>query len=220
MPRFDALTPIHKAVRAMVYAGGGALQTADFADEQLAVKAAADLGPVLDLMHDHHATEEKYFFPELEPFEPELVGDMLGQHQEVVRLLEVTTEARAAVAGAEREARIAAGVDLNRRFNELVAFYFEHLAREEATVLPATWRHLDDDRLMAIQGRIVAESQPDTLFQWLAWMFKGLNRMELVGLLSGAKMGMPPEALEAVRGLGASSLEPAAWQVVREQAGL
>jgi len=41
-----------------------------------------------------------------------------------------------------------------------------------------------------------------------------------VGLLSGAKVGMAPETLEAVRGFGASSMEPARWEVVREQAGL
>jgi hypothetical protein len=220
MPRFDSLTPIHKAVRALVYAGGGALQTADFADDEAATKAAADLEPVLHLMHDHHHTEEKYFFPVLQPFEPELVGDMLLQHEAVVRLLDTTSEARGLVAVTDGDERVQAGTDLNRRYNELVAYYLEHLAQEEARVLPAMWRHLDDGRLMGVQGSIIAESDPDTLFQWLGWMFRGLNRMELVGLLSGAKLGMPPEALEAVRALGAASLEPAVWQVVREQAGL
>ena len=87
-------------------------------------------------------------------------------------------------------------------------------------MLPATWRHFDDAQLMAIQGTIIAEMDPGELFQWLGWMFKGLNRAELVGMLRGAKVGMPPEALEAVRGLGAANMQPAAWQVVREQAGL
>ena len=87
-------------------------------------------------------------------------------------------------------------------------------------MLPATWEHFDDAQLMAIQGAIIAEMDPDVLFQWLGWMFKGLNRAELVGMLRGAKAGMPPEALDAVRELGAASMEPAAWQAVREQAGL
>ena len=56
--------------------------------------------------------------------------------------------------------------------------------------------------------------------QSLEWMFKGLNRTELVGLLSGAKATMPPPALDAVRRMGARSMDPAAWAVVREQAGL
>ena len=52
-------------------------------------------------------------------------------------------------------------------------------------------------------------------------MFKELNRAELVGMLRGAKAGMPPEALEAVRGLGAATTGggvPADWGA--EQAGL
>ena len=220
MPRFDTLTSIHKAIRAMVYEKGGALQTTDFADRQEAARAAADLETVLFLLHDHHTTEEKFVFPKLRPFEEQLVDAMLAQHQEVVRLLDITEEARMLVTAVDAEDRVAAGADLNRRFNELIAFYFDHLAREEVEVLPATWRHFDDGELMAIQGAIVGEAEPGVAFQWLAWMFKGLSRPELVGLLSGAKMAMPPEALEAVRGLGAASLEPAAWKAVREQSGL
>lgn len=220
MPRFDSLTPIHKAVRALVYAGGGALQTADFAEAETATRAAADLAPVLHLMHDHHATEEKYFFPELLPYEPGLVGEMLAQHETVVRLLDAADGARTAIAAAGDEGRVQAGGVLNRRFNELVAFYLQHLADEEDRVLPAMWEHLDDQRLMAIQGRIIAEYDPQTMFQWLGWMFRGLNRAELVGLLGGMKGGMPPEALEAVKKLGASSMDPARWEVVVREAGL
>jgi hypothetical protein len=220
MPRFDTLTPIHKALRALVYEVGGDLQTTDFADELEAAGAAADLELALRLMRDHHTTEEVYFYPKLQPLEAQLVAAMLEQHGDVERLLDVADTARRQVRAPDAEARIPAGVDLNCRFNELVAFYFEHLAQEEAKVLPATWRHFDDAQLMAIQGTIIAEMDPDELFQWLGWMFKGLNRAELVGMLRGAKVGMPPEALEAVHGLGAATMEPAAWQVVREQAGL
>ena len=220
MPRFDTLTPIHKALRALVYEVGGDLQTTDFADELEAAGAAADLELALHLMRDHHTTEEVYFYPKLQPLEEQLVAAMLEQHGNVEQLLDVADEARSQVRAPDAEVRVKAGADLNCRFNELVAFYFEHLAEEEARVLPATWEHFDDAQLMAIQGTIIAEMDPDVLFQWLAWMFKGLNRPELVGMLRGAGAGMPPEALDAVRELGAASMEPAAWQVVREQAGL
>lgn len=220
MPRFDTLTPIHKALRALVYEVGGDLQTADFADEMEAAGAAADLELALHLMRDHHTTEEVYVYPKLQPLEEQLVASMLEQHGNVERLLDVADAARRQTRAGDAEDRIRAGADVNCRFNELVAFYFEHLAQEEAKVLPATWRHFDDAQLMAIQGAIIAEMDPDQLFQWLGWMFKGLNRVELVGMLRGAKAGMPPEALEAVRGLGAATMEPAAWQMVRDQAGL
>jgi hypothetical protein len=201
MQRFDTLTPIHKALRALVYEVGGDLQTADFDDELEAAGTAADLELALRLMRDHHTTEEVYFYPKLQPFEAQLVATMLEQHENVVQLLDVTEEARGQLRAAGAEGRTDAGADLNRRFNELVAVYFEHLAEEESEVLPATWRHFDDTQLMAIQGAIIAEMDPDALFQWLGWMFKGLNRAELVGILRGAKAGMPSEALDAVRRL-------------------
>jgi hypothetical protein len=172
-------------------------------------------------MHEHHATEEKLYFPELMPFEPGLVGEMLLQHEEAVRLLDAARETCGLVdAAADEEERVVAGADLNRRFNELVAFYLEHLTDEEARVLPAMWRHLDDARLTAVQERITAEADPDELFQWLGWMFRGLNRSELVGLLSGMKTSTPPEALQAVKALGAASMESARWELVCRQAGL
>ena len=90
-------------------------------------------------------------------------------------------------------------------------------------MLPATWRHFDDGELMAIQGsdRRRRCRARRSCSSGSAWMFKGLNRARAGGTCcSGARVGMPPEALDAVRELGAASMEPAAWQAVREQAGL
>ena len=89
MPRFDALTPVHKALRALIYEVGGDLQTTDFADELEAAGAAADLELALHLMRDHHTTEEVYFYPKLQPLEEELVAAMLEQHGNVEQLLDV-----------------------------------------------------------------------------------------------------------------------------------
>ena len=57
---------------------------------------------------------------------------------------------------------LGAGDDLNRRYNELTALFLEHLAHEEATLLPATWKHFDDAQLVAIQGAIIAPSRRRT----------------------------------------------------------
>ena len=220
MPRFDLFTSIHKAIRAMVYETGHALQTADFADEASAASAVDRLEPALVLLAEHHETEEQFVFPEVEPFKPGLVGELQAQHQEVERLLGVVQGAVDAATSADPGTRVGAGVDLNRRYNELAAFYLQHLAHEEVTILPATWEHFDDDELIAIQGSIMASRSPEHLMQTLGWMLKGLNRMELVGVLSGAKATMPPAALDAVTRLGSASMDLAAWELVRRQAGL
>ena len=103
MPRFDLFTSIHKAIRAMVYETGSRLQTTDFADEAAAARVVDGLEPVLTLLEEHHETEEQFVFPRVEPFEPQLVGELRAQHQEVERLLGMVRDAlgatRTAVAG-------------------------------------------------------------------------------------------------------------------------
>ncbi len=220
MPRFDLFTSIHKALRAMIYETGGALQTADFADKRSAQGAVDALAPVLGQMRHHHDLEEEHVFPRVRPFEEEMIDDLQAQHEQVERLLGIAAVAADETSSADSTARAGAGVDLNRRYNELTALFLEHLAHEEAILLPATWKHFDDAQLVAIQSAIIAAQQPEDLMQSLQWMSKGLNRLELVDLLGAAKGTMPPPALDAVRQLGAASMEPAAWEVVREQADL
>jgi hypothetical protein len=220
MPRFDLFTTIHKALRAMVYETGGALQTTDFTDEPSAVRAVDGLAPVLTALEEHHVIEERFVFPRVEPFEPRIVEDLQAQHREVDRLLGSARAALSPVDTDDAGARAGAGVDLNRRFNELAAFYLQHLAHEEVTILPATWEHFDDAELAAIQGAIMSTMPPEELMRSLAWMFRGLNRAELVGILGGAKATLPPAALDAVRALGQETMGGEAWEIVRRQAGL
>jgi hypothetical protein len=220
MPRFDLFTSIHKALRAMIYDTGSALQTADFADEAGARRAFEAVQPALGQMQHHHDLEEVHVFPMVRPFEAEMIDDLQAQHDQVERLLGVAADAAEETDSTDAAARVGAGVDLNRRYNELTALFLEHLAHEEATLLPATWRHFDDAQLVAVQGAIMGAQRPEDLMQTLRWMFKGLNRPELVEILGAAKATMPPPALDAVRELGAANMEPTAWAVVREQSGL
>jgi hypothetical protein len=220
MPRFDLFTSIHKALRAMIYETGGALQTADFADGQSAGRAVETLRPALGQMQHHHDLEEEHVFPRVRPYEEQMIDDLQAQHDHVERLLGAAAASADAVSSGDPATRPGAGIELNRRYNELVALFLDHLAHEEDTLLPATWKHFDDAQLVAVQAAIISSQQPEDLMQTLHWMFRGLNRPELVGMLSAAGATMPPPALAAIRELGAASMEPAAWQVVREQSGL
>ena len=188
MPRFDLFTSIHKALRAMIYETGGVLQTADFADEQSARRAVEPLKPVLTHLQQHHDLEEEFVFPKVRPFEAAIVDDLQAQHDQVERLLGTAAVAVDAATSADSAARGGAGVDLNRRYNELTALFLEHLAHEEATLLPATWKHFDDTQLVAIQAAIIQAQRPEDLMETLRWMFKGLNRPELVEI-AGRRQG-------------------------------
>jgi hypothetical protein len=220
MPRADLFTSIHKAIRALVCHTVGVLQRADFADAGEARGAAAELEKALLLLRDHHDTEERYIFPEVRPFEPQIVDALEADHREIERLLGVAEEALAAAGAAGDASRADAGVALNRRFNELAAFYLEHLAREETTILPATWEHFTDEALGAIQAAIMQGLPPDEVVAWLTWMVRALNRAELVGMLGGAKATMPPPAFAHVKAVAEANMDAGLWRAVSEQAGL
>ena len=166
-------------------------------------------------MREHHDTEEEFVFPEVSRFDEALVDELQSQHRTIETLLAIAGDAVAAVEAADATSRPEAGDELNRRFNELVAFYLEHLAHEEVTILPATWEHFSDAELGAIQSAIMASLRPQLALDWLSWMFRGLNRQELVGMLSGAKASMPAPALEGIKDLGAANLQPERWAAVR-----
>ncbi|NLE22297.1 MAG: hypothetical protein GX624_05915 [Actinobacteria bacterium] len=220
MSRPDLFTAIHKAIRAMVYDAGGRLQTADFADDRAATTTTADLIPVLSLLREHHHTEEEIVFPQVRPFDETLIDGLEAQHETIETLLTIAGDAVSATETAEPASRPDAGAELNKRFNELAAFYLEHLAHEEQTIVPVMWEHFTDEGLAAIQKAIMASAKPQLVLDWLGWMFRGLNRQELVSMLSDAKASLPEPALEGIRDLGAANLEPERWAVIREQAGL
>ena len=94
MPRADFLTPIHKALRSMIYELGKELQTTDFTDEPATEAmvsrlkqdlASASSACVICLLHEHAGLEDQYVFRDVRAFEPKMVDTLLAEHREVVR---------------------------------------------------------------------------------------------------------------------------------------
>ncbi|MGI0078028.1 MAG: hypothetical protein ACRECH_00185 [Nitrososphaerales archaeon] len=95
MQRVNIFTPIHKAVRSVIYKLGRELQTVDFSDER-ATKGIADMMEhdlslatstcILCLLHEH-AGNDRYMFPRVSRFEPEMVETLIQEHGEVVTRL-------------------------------------------------------------------------------------------------------------------------------------
>ena len=218
MSRVDLFTPIHKAIRAVVYDAGLCLQRADPDD---AGRPALDrLGHALGLLAEHHEHEERAIFPNVRSFEPEMIAELEAQHQEVHRRIAVTREALAAARAAAAGELAAACTRLDRRYNELTANYLTHLAHEEVTVLPATQEHFDDAQLAAMQGDIVSGMPTDRYCEWLRWMLPALNRRELTGMFAGMKASAPPATLDTMKKLATEVLEPQRWAAVSRAAGL
>jgi len=214
----------------MIYELGKELQTADFTDERSTERVTAKLKMDLSsasstcivcLLHEHHVNEDDYVFPDVRTYEPELIDTLLAEHREIVRkIAEVWKIADALKLLRDREERIEMGDKLNRASNDLFAYYLTHLNGEEATLIPAMWKHYTDEQLVAMRTKIEKNIPPEVFAEWMRWVLPSLNINELTGMFMGLKKGAPPPVLEHMSQLAEKSLNEDRWAAVKARAAL
>jgi hypothetical protein len=214
----------------MIYELGRELQTLDFTDEHATESMIAKLNQDLSsasstcivcLLHEHHVHEDDYVFPDLRTYEPELIDTLLAEHREVVRkIAEVWKVANELKMLRGRKERIEMGDKLNRIANDLFAFYLTHLNGEEATLIPAIWKHYTDEQIVAIRTNVDRIIPPKVFAEWMKWVFPSLNINELTDMFIGLKMGAPAPVLEHMSQLAEKSLDQERWTAVKAKAGL
>ena len=214
----------------MIYELGSELQTLDFTDERateaMIVKLRQDLSAasstcIVCLLHQHHADEDNYVFPDVRTYEPALIDTLLAEHREVVRkIAEVWKVANELKALRGREERIEMGDKLNRTANDLFAYYLTHLSGEEATLIPAMWKHYTDEQLVAIRTNVQRNIPPEVMAVWMKWVLPSLNINELTGMFMGLKKGAPPPVFENMAHMAEKALGDDRWAAVKAKAGL
>lgn len=230
-PREDLFTPIHKALRTMIYTLGRELATNDFADaaatEALVAKLRHDLTVatqatcVLCVLHEHAGHEEKSIFPRLNAKEPALVAEMLDAHSTIVRkLTQMAKTSDELLEQTMPSARVALGCQLVRESNDFFAFYLAHMNREELEVVPATHKHFTDPELLRMRAEIMSGFTPDQMASMMRWMLPSLNVHELTGFYGGLKAGAPPPLFQMMVRAGAANVEPARWNTVCQRVGI
>ncbi len=118
-----------------------------------------------------------------------------------------------------REKRIKICARLNRSANDLFAFYLTHLNGEEATILPAMWKHFTDDQLTAMRSNVETNMSMERYPEWMSWMFPSLNINELTGMFMGLKKA-PAPVRENMSRIAEKALGPDRWIAVKARAGL
>ncbi|MCI4350359.1 MAG: hemerythrin domain-containing protein [Thermoplasmata archaeon] len=226
----DLFTPIHKALRSMIYSLGGRLQSVDFADAAASTKVLEDLkheftnavssGCVLCLLHHHASGEEDHVFPAVKGVNEGMVRELLDEHHAITRrLVEITKMADELAGVRSAPQRVDAGIRLNQVTNEFFAYYLTHMNKEEVTIVPFMKEHFTDDQMRAMRAAVMQSMPKEQFTAYLRWMLPSLSLSELVGMLGGLKQGAPPPVFQLVAGLGADHVDPVRWAVVRERVG-
>ena len=214
----------------MIYELGKELQTTDFTDERatdvmvskLKQDPASTSSPcIICLLHEHAGLEDQYVFPDVRAFEPRMVDTLLEEHREVVRRItavwKIADELKTL---RNRHERIEMGDKLNRKANDLFAFYLTHLNGEEATIVPAMWKHFTDEQIVAMQANVIESLTPERSAQWNSWLFPSLNTNELAGMFMELKKGAPPPVFQDMTRIAEKALGKDRWTAVKVKAGL
>jgi Hemerythrin HHE cation binding domain len=227
----DLFTPIHKALRSMIYSLSERLQTNDFADVAVTKALVTDLendfaiarsaGCMLCVLSQHAVDEESVIFPPVVRAGNGLIAQLIEEHHDLARReLALAKEAHQLLAMESGDRRIDAGIRLNLEANQLFAAYIAHMNREEVELVPLMRKHFTDEQLVAMRSTIMGQMPPDRMFFVLGWMLPSLNVAELSGLLSSFRQGAPPQLMKAVTDLCAAKVEPARWSEVKIRVGL
>jgi hemerythrin superfamily protein len=183
--------------------------------------ASASSACIICLLHQHAGLEDEYVFPDVRKFEPKMVDTLLEEHREVVRKIagvwKIADEVKTL---SDPEKRIEWGDKLNRTANDLFAYYLTHLSNEESTLVPAMWKHLTDEQILATQRRVIGSLTAERAAQWNSWLFPSLNINELTGMFIGLKKGAPAPVFQNMTRIAEKTLSEDRWAALKAKAGL
>lgn len=221
MPRQDIFSFIHKGLRSMIYDQGKKLMQTDFADQDAVWKELNNLEHSLNLLEDHGKHEERHVFPAIKEQASDMVDDFTGQHRNIDRRISAVQNSLSRIKGIKNvEERIQEGEKLNRIYNDLAAYYLEHMNREETEMLPATWQFLSDEEIGNLRSNIQKEVTPERLAEQLTWSIGATNNTELIGLLKGLKATAPETVIENMKRIAEKALPKDRWDYIRSAAGV
>ena len=227
----DLFTPIHKALRSMIYGLSSRLQTNDFADRDATAALVQDLendfavarsaGCTLCALGQHARDEESVIFPDVARHEERLVRALIEEHHELGRReLAIAKAGHELLALDSADDRVSAGIRLNQSANDLFALYIAHMNREESDLVPLMKERYSDPQMAQMRGKIIGAMPPDRMMAILGWMLPSLNVDELTGFVGMLKAGAQPPVFKAVADLSAARVDPARWKIVKERVGI
>lgn len=229
--REDLFTPIHKALRSMIYSLSARLQTNDFSDLRATGTLMMDLendfavarsaGCILCVLSHHATDEESVIFPAVAKVGNGLITELVEEHHDLTRReLEIARLGQELLAFESPAARIDAGVRLNRAANELFASYIAHMNREDAELVPLMQDHFTDAQMAGMRGAIMGNIPPERMVSILGWMLPSLNVTELSQFISGLSKTAPPPLQKVVFDIASAKVDPARWSEVKLRTGV
>lgn len=219
-PRFDIYRGIHKALRLFMSDTVVGLGRCDPRSDDDVEAALGQLETLLDTCSVHLADENTFIHPALEQVRPGFSLKIAAEHVEHQEAIADLRDLAGYVRAQPREARSAALHRIYQATALFVAENFEHMNYEETEHNAVLWSGYDDAAILAIEHRIIASIPPAAMMVMTPWFIRGLDAVELAGMLGAMRVGMPGPAFAAVMDVAAEVLPPARHATLLRDLGL
>lgn len=167
-------------------------------DRSRAKRIAAHADEMLDFLHTHHTGEDELMWPLLRSRES-LAGDLIDRMEREHHVIaEAVTTARTDLPIWSTTADPATGEHLASTFEEMAAMLQEHLAEEEASVLPLVARSLSQVEWDALAAHGFGAIPPRRRLVILGHILEGGNPQERAHMMKN----VPAAARVAFRLVG------------------
>lgn len=216
--RIDIYNLPHKALRRAFGRALATLGATDWQRAESARAALAGLETVLQLSDAHAAAEETVTHAALAQARPDLLRSFEQEHAGLAaatrRLRQLADEV---ARGAERDV---SGRGLYAEFGYFVADQLDHMAREEAQLLPLFHEVFSDAELRALEGRVMAGLKPELLVAFVAEILPAAAAAERETLMRGAGAKLPRPLYEQLLHAACRALPPAQWLALAKALGV
>jgi hypothetical protein len=216
-PRVDLYGIIHKALRSQLFETGIRVSRTNFADPAERSDTIAAYRRTMAFVNEHGGHEDSYVEPVLRRVSPALADDVSAQHGDIESLAAALDDQVAELEGSAGLEAVAAGARFDRAYCGFLAAYTAHMEVEEGPVNDAMWSAYSDDELVAVRTELQASIPPPRFAEWFAIMTSAMNHQERVGVLSGVKMGAPPDVFAGLSAVTRTSIGDEAWAAVEAQ---
>lgn len=196
--RYNLYTMPHKALRYAQMQISIRLGAIDGEDDAAVRALVGDMRALIGAGRGHLHHENVHIHEVIEALRSgatEQLADDHEHHERDFDELEAMLDAIEAAPPASRPALLRA---LYLRYSLFIAADLEHMVEEETETLALLHSLFGDDELRAIEQRIVASIDADTMMGFLRLMMPSMNHGERMEMLSGMRAGMPAAIFSAV----------------------
>lgn len=209
--RYDIYTPIHKALRSMMFHAQVDLGAADPSDDAQTRAALERVRELLTVCRSHLNHENEFVHTAMERRAPGSSTRVAGEHEEHEDAIERLENEVREVESARGPARAPALLGLYRKLGLFIAQNLEHMHYEETVhnaILAATY---SDEELAAIEADIVAHVAPESTALILRWMLPSIDHDRRLAMLKGMRAGAPAQAFQGALALAQKYLTGTDW---------